>query len=208
MGKPAILLDRDGVINVNRNDHVKSWNEFRFLPGALTALTVLSRLGLPMAVVSNQAVVSRGIVSPSELDFIHNQMMAAVRQAGARLDRIFYCPHDSSEGCGCRKPEPGMLHKAAEELDLDLSQSVFVGDACTDIQAGGRANCKTILVLTGRGHESIAAIRRDPSLLPHAIAADLLDAVADIAEILGQKIPEPALLAYPSPPASIAAAMD
>ncbi|HEX2282133.1 MAG TPA: HAD family hydrolase [Thermomicrobiales bacterium] len=208
MSQPAILLDRDGVINVNRPDHVKSWNEFRFVPGALTALAALSRLRLPMVVISNQAVVQRGIISEAELDAIHQRMMDAIQRAGARLDRIFYCPHDQSEGCGCRKPEPGMILEAASELDLDLSRSVFVGDACTDIQAGERARCKTVLVLTGRGHESMQVIENNPSIVPHAVAADLLRAVPIVRGLLDNRIPTSSAFTSDTMPVAISAAMD
>ena len=185
MSSPAILLDRDGVINVNRPDHVKCWSEFQFVPGVLEALNELSKLQLPMVVVSNQAVVQRGIITEAELDSIHKRMLSEIQRAGARIDRIFYCPHDASERCSCRKPEPGMLLKAAEELDLDLGRSVFVGDAFTDIQAGDRAQCNTVLVLTGRGRESVDALRRNASVFPDAIEADLHAAVPTIASLLG-----------------------
>lgn len=184
MASPAILLDRDGVININRPDHVKCWSEFRFVPGALSALIVLSRLDLPIAIVSNQAIVSRGLISERQLDIIHERMLSVIQAASARVDQIFYCPHDAHEKCNCRKPEPGLLLNAAESLDLDLSNSVFVGDAFTDVQAGKRANCKTVLVLTGRGLQSMNAVRNVPALWPDAVALDLMQAIPVINRLL------------------------
>lgn len=177
MGQPAILLDRDGVINVNRSDHVKSWEEFDFQPGVLPALRDLARLGMPIVVITNQAVVQRGIISTTELDTIHQRMTAAIERAGARLDGILYCPHDSHAHCGCRKPAPGMILEAARRFDLDLSRTVFVGDACTDVEAGRQASCRTILVLTGRGLESARTLATRRSPMPDAVVEDLPHAI-------------------------------
>lgn len=177
MGQPAILLDRDGVINVNRRDHVKCWDEFHFQPGVLPALLELTRLRMPIVVITNQAVVERGIISAAELDAIHQRMRAAIERVGARLDGIIYCPHDSHTQCGCRKPEPGMILEAASRFDLDLRRTVFVGDACTDVEAGRQAHCRTILVLTGRGVESARQLASLRSPLPDAVVEDLPHAV-------------------------------
>lgn len=147
----AIFLDRDGVICKNRSDHVKSWAEFEFLPGVKHALTNLSQLGLPIVVVTNQGLINRGLATAAEVEEIHRQMTAELAAVGARIDRIYTCPHRPDEGCGCRKPEPGMLLQAARELNIDLVGSYLVGDALTDLTAGNRVGCRTYLVLTGRG---------------------------------------------------------
>lgn len=151
----AIFLDRDGVICQNRTDHVKNWSEFDFLPGAKNSLAALSRVGLPIIVVTNQAAVGRGLLTTETLDDIHQHMVAEVTAYGGRIDRIFYCPHLPQEGCHCRKPQPGMLLQAAQEMDLDLAGSYMLGDAASDIQAGQQVGCHTILVLTGRGQEQL-----------------------------------------------------
>lgn len=153
----AIFLDRDGVICENRYDHVKSWDEFRFLPGAKSSLARLGRLGLPIIVVTNQAIVNRGIVPARVVDDIHRRMVAEVEATGGRIDRVVYCPHHLEERCACRKPEPGMLLQVADEMGIDLSQSYLVGDAATDLVAGQRVGCKNILVLTGRGVQQLLA---------------------------------------------------
>lgn len=151
----AIFLDRDGVICQNRADHVKSWNEFEFLPGVKKSLAALSQLGLPIIVVTNQAAIGRGLLTTEILEDIHQHMMAEIKAHGGRIDRIFYCPHRPEDGCECRKPKPGMLLQAAQEMGLDLTGSYLVGDVVSDIQAGQQVGCHTILVLTGRGKEQL-----------------------------------------------------
>jgi D-glycero-D-manno-heptose 1,7-bisphosphate phosphatase len=149
--RPAVFLDRDGVINRNRIDHVKSWREFEFLPGALDALKRLAALELPVVVVTNQAAIGRGLVDASVVDEIHANMVEAVRRFGGRLDAVLYCPHRPDEGCNCRKPKPGLLLEAARLMDLDLSASILVGDAESDLSAARAAGCRPVLVRTGRG---------------------------------------------------------
>jgi D-glycero-D-manno-heptose 1,7-bisphosphate phosphatase len=172
----AIFLDRDGVIGENRADHVKSWEEFRFLPGALDALRWLRLAGFRTFVVTNQAIVSRGIASAQVVEEIHNRMSLCVAWHGGRIDDIRYCPHDYDEHCECRKPQPGMLCQLAEHWHVDLSRSYMVGDAWTDIAAGRAVNCRSIMVRTGRGVEqaSLPEAREYPA---DHIAADLAAAV-------------------------------
>jgi D-glycero-D-manno-heptose 1,7-bisphosphate phosphatase len=172
----AIFLDRDGVIGENRDDHVKSWEEFRFLPGALDALRWLRLAGFRTFVVTNQAIVNRGISSAQVVEEIHNRMSLCVAWHGGRIDDIRYCPHDYEEHCECRKPQPGMLRQLAEHWDVDLSRSYMVGDAWTDIAAGRAVNCRSIMVRTGRGAEqaSLPEARQYPA---DHIAADLAAAV-------------------------------
>jgi D-glycero-D-manno-heptose 1,7-bisphosphate phosphatase len=147
----AIFLDRDGVINENRPDHVKNWGEFEFLPGVLSSIRRLSQTGLPIFVVTNQAIISRGEMSVETLDSIHARMLACVREAGGRIDHVYYCPHDKDDNCECRKPRPGMLKQAALEYGIDLTKSFIVGDAWTDVEAGLAVGARSILVMTGRG---------------------------------------------------------
>jgi len=151
----AVFFDRDGVICRNRNDHVKSWEEFVFLPGVLEALARLARLDLYIVVITNQAVINRGIVPVEVVEDVNAHMVRAIETAGGRVDRVMYCPHRPDENCGCRKPQPGMLLMAAEELGLDLSQSYLIGDAETDMQTGRAAGCRRYLVLTGRGRRHL-----------------------------------------------------
>ena len=159
----AVFVDRDGVICHNRKDHVKSWGEFVFLPGSLDALRRLADLDLPIVVITNQAAINRGIVAAEMVEDINARMVQAIETAGGRVDRVVYCPHRPNEGCACRKPQPGMLLRAAQDMGIDLSQSYMVGDAETDVQAGRTVGCRCYLVLTGRGRRQFvrALIRGD-----------------------------------------------
>ena len=174
----AVFLDRDGVICQNRSDHVKSWSEFRFLPGAKNSLAALGRLDLPIIVITNQAIVGRGMVPASVVDDIHRRMVAEVETHGGRIDRVVYCPHRPEDRCDCRKPEPGMLRQVAEEMGIDLSRSYLVGDAVTDLVAGQQVGCQLYLVLTGRGLQQLAASRR--SVDGFSVTCNLTDAATRI----------------------------
>jgi D-glycero-D-manno-heptose 1,7-bisphosphate phosphatase len=176
MIRPAIFLDRDGVINRNRSDHVKSWSEFEFLPGTLEALRRLTQLGWPVVVISNQAVVGHGLVSRQTVEEINAHMVAVVQSVGGRIDQVLYCPHRPEEGCDCRKPRPGLLLRAADRLGLDLSRSFFVGDAESDVRAAQAVGCRPVLVKTGRGVGHMTLLRQN-NVMGYYLADDLTDAV-------------------------------
>ncbi|MCB0212549.1 MAG: HAD family hydrolase [Anaerolineae bacterium] len=152
----AIFLDRDGVICENRSDYVKNWQEFKFLPGAKQSLAALRYLELPIIVVTNQSAIGRGIVSADVVDDIHHRMMTEIQGYGGHITHVYCCPHHPEDECDCRKPKPGMLLQAAQELGIDLSQSYMIGDAASDLIAGHQAGCHSILVLTGRGLPQLA----------------------------------------------------
>jgi D-glycero-D-manno-heptose 1,7-bisphosphate phosphatase len=147
----AVFIDRDGVICQNKHDHVKSWTEFHFLPGVKAALAELSRSHLLIVVITNQAIINREIVDAETVDGIHRRMIAEVKTSGGRIDRVMLCPHRPDEGCGCRKPQIGLLLRASQEMDIDLADSYLIGDAWSDIRAGQAVECTCFLVLTGRG---------------------------------------------------------
>lgn len=146
----AIFLDRDGVINRERADYVKTWQEFEFLPGALTALRTLATLNLPLLVISNQSAIGRGLVRLDDVEQIHQKAMQQILAAGGRIDEFFICPHHPDAQCFCRKPKPGLLLDAARKYRLDLRQCLFIGDAVTDFEAAQAAGCQAILVESGR----------------------------------------------------------
>lgn len=146
----TVFLDRDGVLNRNRSDHVKVWSEFEFLPGALAAVARLTNAGYRVVVVTNQAIVGRGGLSQPELDAIHGRMTTDVERAGGRIAAVLACLHRPEAGCGCRKPAPGLLHAAVNQHAVDLDQAVLIGDHLTDLEAARRAGCPSILVLSGR----------------------------------------------------------
>jgi D-glycero-D-manno-heptose 1,7-bisphosphate phosphatase len=175
----AVFLDRDGVINVNRADHIKTWEEFEFLPGALEAIVELSRAGWAVFVVTNQAIVNRGMVPRAVVEWINLRMQRAVAAHGGRITAVAYCPHRVDEQCACRKPQPGLLVELARRHGVDLAVSIVVGDAVSDLEAAAAAGCRAILVLTGRGREQLARARAAgwPQL---RVAEDLRDAVGAI----------------------------
>ena len=154
----AIFLDRDGVINEDRADYVKSWEEFRFIKGARQALKKIHKAGIPVVVISNQSVIGRGIITEADLSVIHNRMLRAIQKSGSFITKIYYCPHHPDDHCHCRKPRIGLLKKAAKEMGLDLTKCILVGDNLKDIQAGKRAGCRTVLVQTGHGGKTITKI--------------------------------------------------
>lgn len=149
----AVFLDRDGVIDRNRDDYVKSWEEFEFLPGSLDAVRRLTETGYRIVVVTNQSAIGRGILARRAVEDINTAMVDRVRLTGGRIDAVLFCPHRPEDNCNCRKPSPGLLKRAAAWLDLDLAGSFLVGDHIADLEAGRAAGCTNILVLTGRGLE-------------------------------------------------------
>lgn len=170
----VVILDRDGVINENRDDYVRTADEFVFLDGALEGLAKLRKAGATTVVVSNQAGVGRGLIDPAELERINRKMLLEVAEHGGKISGLYYCVHRREEHCDCRKPETGLLRRASGELGFDLTDSYLVGDAGSDIEAGRRAGCRTVLVLTGKASAEEAAAWSEK---PEHIAPDLPAAV-------------------------------
>ena len=170
MKRPAVFLDRDGVINENRADYVKSWSEVKFLPAVFDALRRLAETDFAIVLVTNQSAVGRGIISKERAGSINRQIVETIRSQGGRVDGSYLCPHHPDDNCECRKPRPGMLFQAADELGLNLDRSYFIGDAITDMQAADAAGVRGILVLTGRGQSQTREARTP---LPWPIASDL-----------------------------------
>jgi D-glycero-D-manno-heptose 1,7-bisphosphate phosphatase len=156
MDLQAVFLDRDGVINENRIDHVKSWAEFHFLPGVAEAVARLTRSGVKVFVVSNQAMVNRGVVPREDVESLHQRMIQEIERGGGRIEAVAFCPHCPEEECDCRKPRTRLLLDLARDHGVDLKRAAVVGDALTDVEAGLAAGCRVILVLTGRGREQLA----------------------------------------------------
>ena len=179
--KPAVFLDRDGTIN-EEVEYLSDPGDLRLIAGAAGAIRLLNVAGMPAVVVSNQAGVGRGYFSEESVRAVNEELAKRLAAKGARLDAIYYCPHHPDEGCACRKPEPGMLLQAAREQGLDLQRSYMVGDKVSDLDAGRRAGCRTVLVLTGYGAEAREAYESSDTQPDH-VSEDLLDAVK---WILGQ----------------------
>jgi D-glycero-D-manno-heptose 1,7-bisphosphate phosphatase len=151
----TIFLDRDGVINENRSDYIKNWSEFHFIPGSKEAIARLTMVGHRVIICTNQAVVAKGIISIDTVEDIHHRMVMEISEAGGIVDQVYYCPHSKDALCSCRKPQPGMLLRARDDLDVDLHDAVFVGDNISDVQAGLAAGVHPILVLTGLGMQHL-----------------------------------------------------
>ncbi|NQT29333.1 MAG: D-glycero-beta-D-manno-heptose 1,7-bisphosphate 7-phosphatase [Candidatus Saganbacteria bacterium] len=142
--KPSIILDRDGVLNKKapKAQYVKTWDEFKWLPGSKEAIAMLTQAGYRVIIVTNQAGITRGMMSESDLHILHEQMKKDMESAGGKIDAIYHCPHHWDDGCQCRKPLPGMFFAAQRDLYLDLSRTYFVGDDERDEQAAKAAGCK------------------------------------------------------------------
>ena len=149
-----MFLDRDGLINRKlENDYVKSWDEFQFLPGVIEAIKAINEKGLPSSeakgylviVVTNQRGIAKGLMTEKDLEEIHRRMLKELNKHGARIDDIFYCPHDISDNCNCRKPKPGMLIQAQKKWNIDFARSFIIGDSNSDTEAGQRVGCQGIL---------------------------------------------------------------
>ena len=149
---PALFLDRDGVIIENRPNYVRSWDNVNIFPQVLDALAQVNRSDHKIIIVTNQSAVSRGFITLEEAEIINRRLVNIIEEAGGKVDGVFMCPHHPDEGCVCRKPKPGLLLQAAKSLRLDLSASVLIGDALTDLEAGKAAGVsRLVLVRTGRG---------------------------------------------------------
>ena len=147
---PAVFLDRDGVINRRRPDHVKRWEEFEFLPAALDALAEWRARGAAVVVITNQSAVGRGLMTADALRAIHVRMLRAIDAAGGHVSAIYACLHAPAAGCRCRKPSPLLFHRASVDLGIELSDSMMVGDSPTDVAAARAAGCRPVL-LNGHG---------------------------------------------------------
>ena len=156
-----ILLDRDGVINVDRPEHVVSVQDWIPIPGSLEAMARLCQAGVELAIVTNQSGIGRGLFDVDTLFAIHREMERRLRDLGAWVSALFFCPHHPDAGCTCRKPEPGLLLEAGRRFHTDLSQVAFVGDSERDIQAAQRAGAQAVLVRTGNGKATEARWRND-----------------------------------------------
>lgn len=156
-----ILLDRDGVINHDAEDFIKSPKEWRPLPDSLEAIALLTQFQFSVIVISNQSGLARGLLDLKSLDRIHAKMLGAVEQAGGRIEAIYYCPHGPEDRCACRKPKPGLLLKFARDYRADLSQTLMIGDSWRDVAAAQAAGARAALVKTGNG---LATLRHHPNL--------------------------------------------
>jgi D-glycero-D-manno-heptose 1,7-bisphosphate phosphatase len=148
-----VILDRDGTLNLHRQDYVKGVDEWVPVQGSLEAIARLNHAGWHTVIATNQSGLGRGVLDMATLNAIHLRMNAALAEYGGRIDAVFFCPHGPDDGCDCRKPLPGLFVQIGERYGVDLRQVPAVGDSLRDLQAGAAAGCPTHLVLTGRGSE-------------------------------------------------------
>ena len=142
----TVFLDRDGVINQERSDYVKSISELEIYPNVAKNIKLLKDAGFLVVVITNQSAVNRGIVTHEMINQIHNSIQDHLKKHGTFLDGFYYCPHTPDENCNCRKPKSGLLEKAILELNVDLNSSWMIGDSDSDIEAADSVGCKAIKI--------------------------------------------------------------
>jgi D-glycero-D-manno-heptose 1,7-bisphosphate phosphatase len=174
------VLDRDGTIIAERH-YLSDPCQIEFLPQAVKGLRQLTGMGLGLVVITNQSAVGRGFFDQARLDLIHRQLRELLKAEGIHLEGIYFCPHKPEDDCSCRKPRPGLIERAAKELDFDLQASFVIGDKPGDIEMGRRVKATTFLVRSGYG----AQFAGDPAVSPDYIADDLWAAAQMIQRLLG-----------------------
>ena len=154
--RPAIFLDRDGVINQRiQGGYVTERRQFKFLPGIKETLASLSELRIPIIVISNQAAIGKGMLDASVLAEMTRRFVSLLATAGARIDAVYYCPHTPEAECPCRKPRPALLKQAARDWRLDLTLSILVGDSVSDLEAARAVGCQAVFLASRANQESI-----------------------------------------------------
>jgi D-glycero-D-manno-heptose 1,7-bisphosphate phosphatase len=159
-----VILDRDGVINHDSDNYIKSPDEWVPIPGSLDAIARLHQSGFQIAVATNQSGIARGFFDIATLNAMHNKMHLLVTQSGGYIDGIFYCPHGPSDNCHCRKPLPGLLLQIARRFSANLDEVYFVGDSQSDIQAARNAGARPVLVRTGKGSKTESKLKADDNI--------------------------------------------
>jgi D-glycero-D-manno-heptose 1,7-bisphosphate phosphatase len=186
---PVVLLDRDGVINEDSPDFIKTRQEFRFIPGSIEAIKQLTQNGFTCIVISNQSMIHRKISTLAHLMDMNQWMISEIQSMGGHIQDVFFCPHGPESGCECRKPKTGLIKKAASVYSFDISQSIMIGDSLKDLQCSNNAGCvKTILVRTGKGKHTESLI--DEHLNVHFIANCLFDAALWAIELHSGEFPK------------------
>ncbi|PIZ04557.1 MAG: D-glycero-beta-D-manno-heptose-1,7-bisphosphate 7-phosphatase [Gammaproteobacteria bacterium CG_4_10_14_0_8_um_filter_38_16] len=168
------VLDRDGVINIDSPDYIKSADEWIPIPGSIEALVLLVKAGHSIVIATNQSGLNRGLFSLHDLDHIHQKMLKMISRAGGKIERIYFCPHRPDEGCDCRKPKTGLFEKMKQDFKLNLAEVIYIGDSQKDVDVAKAVGCQFVLVKTGNGEKTLATIGNNPDLL---VFDDLLAAV-------------------------------
>ena len=175
--KKLVILDRDGVINYNSENYIKTPDEWIPIPGSLAAIACLNKLGYSIVVATNQSSVARGYCSLETLRAIHQKMQEELAKLGGRIEQIYFCPHAPEANCVCRKPNPGLLYAISQDFPKAFPNATLVGDSFRDIQAAQKAGCQAVLVKTGNGRKTIAS-NKELDWIP--IFEDLSDYVSHL----------------------------
>jgi D-glycero-D-manno-heptose 1,7-bisphosphate phosphatase len=175
-----VVLDRDGTIIVERH-YLSDPRQIELLPGTVKGLRQMLAMGLGLVVVTNQSGVERGLFDEAHLDLIHGRLCGLLETRGIHLERIYFCPHRPENDCSCRKPKPGLIERAARELDFDLQTSFVIGDKPADIEMGRKVRATTVLVRTGYGADFVG----NSAVVPDYVANDLSGAAQIIEGLLG-----------------------
>lgn len=157
-----IILDRDGVINHDSPDYIKSPEEWKPLPGSLDAIARLGRADYRVVIITNQSGIAKGMYTINTLNRIHQKLIDELQPLGGEINAIFFCPHEPDDGCECRKPKPGLFLELADRLKTNLKEVVAVGDSIRDLQAAYSAGAKPVLVETGNGRDTIEMLQNGP----------------------------------------------
>ncbi len=160
-----VVLDRDGVINYDSPNFIKSPEEWKPIPGSLEAIAALTQAGFRVVLATNQSGLGRGLFDMATLNVIHEKMQRMLANAGGRIEALFYCPHSADSDCECRKPKPGLLREIAQRFNLDLTGIFNVGDSLRDLECAAKMGCLPVLVLTGKGQQTQAAGYLPPNTL-------------------------------------------
>lgn len=177
-----VLLDRDGTVIVERH-YLSDPSQVELIPGTAPALRQLSKMGLGLVIITNQSPIGRRLFNEECLELIHHRLLELLEAEGVHLDGIYYCPHLPEENCRCRKPQPGLVELAAEELDFDPQASFMIGDKACDIELGRRVGATTLLVRTGYGAQAVA----EAVVTADYVVDDLSDATQVIQNLLSAR---------------------
>ena len=169
----VVFLDRDGVISKDSPDHIKSWDEFHFLPKAKDAIKLLTEKKFNIIVITNQSVIAREMTTLEELEEMHSNMVKEIEKVGGKIVDIYYCPHHPDDGCSCRKPEPGMILKAIQDHNINPEKSFMVGDRMMDVKVGKKVGTRTIIIPSKLG---LKEMKEEKNIKPDYVAEDLYDA--------------------------------
>ena len=171
----TILLDRDGVINRDSDDFIKSVDEWQPIPGSLEAIALLHRHGYRVVVLTNQSGVARGLFSLATLNELHRHMLDETKKKGGLIEAVFFCPHGPDDNCSCRKPATGMFRDVADRLKIEMSGVPAVGDSMRDLQAARDVGALPILVKTGKGKRTLKMLKKNDSPLSLEEVIDFKD---------------------------------